>query len=123
LAAIGVFAAIVVVVGIAMARTGLPWDEMFGHVVSKGRTENLFVMGRNLTLKCKGGGNLTTNGNDNTFTIIGHCDSLGVFGDNNHVTVDTADSIQVNGIDNVITYHSGTPQIANRGLDNSVRQG
>jgi hypothetical protein len=40
----------------------------------------------------------------------------------NHVTVDGADSIDVSGDWNTVTYHSGSPRITNT-TDNTVQQG
>jgi hypothetical protein len=40
----------------------------------------------------------------------------------NHVTLDTSDQIDASGFDNVVTYHSGSPDI-NSGGSNAVQQG
>ena len=40
----------------------------------------------------------------------------------NHVTLDTSDKIQASGFDNVVTYHSGSPDIDSGG-SNVVQQG
>jgi hypothetical protein len=45
-----------------------------------------------------------------------------VSGVQNKVTLDTADQIQASGLDNVVTYHSGSPDINNAG-NNVVQQG
>ena len=55
----------------------------------------------------------------------GHCASLQISGDayNDNVTVDSIDSVNVGGWNNVVTYHSGAPQITNSGRDNNIQQG
>jgi hypothetical protein len=49
--------------------------------------------------------------------------SLRVAGYNNRVVVDSTDSINVSGDGNVVTYHSGTPKIADSGHYNKIQQG
>jgi hypothetical protein len=62
-------------------------------------------------------------GASNTVVITGHCASLSVSGLQNEITVDAVDSIDASGLDNKITYHSGTPKISNTGVSNIVQQG
>jgi hypothetical protein len=73
------------------------------------------------TIACNGG-HLTVDGRDETVTVTGHCSSVSVDGVIHHVTIDSADAIDVDGIHNVVTYHSGSPKITNSGL-NTVAQG
>jgi Protein of unknown function (DUF3060) len=44
------------------------------------------------TIDCNNG-NVKLDGDNNTYTITGHCRRLDVFGSANHVTVDSADTI------------------------------
>jgi hypothetical protein len=37
--------------------------------------------------------------------------------------VDTADTIDTSGIENQITFHSGSPNVQNSGISNVVQQG
>ncbi len=74
------------------------------------------------TVNC-GNGYLSVSGNSNTVTVRGHCAGLTVSGNSNVVTVDAADSITVSGIGVEVTYHSGTPQIENSGISNTVTRG
>jgi hypothetical protein len=46
-----------------------------------------------------------------------------VSGVRNTVTVDAADAIVVSGMNNAVTFHSGTPQLENSGIDNSLERG
>ena len=41
----------------------------------------------------------------------------------NHIAVDSVDAIDVDGINNVITYQSGTPKITKSGGQNTVHKG
>ena len=55
--------------------------------------------------------------------IVGHCASLTVSGMKNSVTVDSADTIDTSGLNNQVTFHSGSPQVSKSGEDNVVQQG
>jgi hypothetical protein len=68
-------------------------------------------------------GHLTVDGNQNVVTVTGHCASLTVTGIKMTVTIDTADTISINGIDNHVTYHSGHPTVTNSGIGNSAAHG
>jgi hypothetical protein len=68
------------------------------------------------------GGNLRLDGDNNTYTVTGHCRRLDVSGSANHVTVDSADTISVFGDDNTMTYHSGSPTINKTGNNDIVVQ-
>ncbi len=73
------------------------------------------------TIACNNG-NLKLDGDNNTYTITGHCRRLEVFGSANHVTVDSADIISAIGDDNTMIYHSGYPTINKTGNNNTVSQ-
>ncbi|MEM6109132.1 DUF3060 domain-containing protein [Mycobacterium sp. 050272] len=73
------------------------------------------------TIDCNGG-NLRLEGDNNTYTVTGHCRRLDVSGSANHVTVDSADIISAFGDDNAITYRSGSPTINKTGNNNIVSQ-
>jgi serine/threonine-protein kinase len=79
-------------------------------------------IGSTKTIACNDGA-ATVSGIQNTVTITGHCLVVTVSGQGNKVTVDNADSIQASGINNVVTYHTGTPTIGRSGIDNTVQQG
>lgn len=53
----------------------------------------------------------------------GHCSSLTVSGTGNHVSVDAADDITANGMNNVVTSRVGAPHIATGGIGNVVEPG
>jgi hypothetical protein len=59
----------------------------------------------------------------NSVTITGHCATVEVSGIENTVTVDSADKIVTSGMDNHVTYHSGTPEIPDPGRSNTVSRG
>lgn len=66
---------------------------------------------------------VTVSGVSNTVVITGHCVSLSVSGLNNMITVDATDTIDASGLNNQVTYHSGTPQISKSGDGNVVQRG
>lgn len=78
-------------------------------------------MGENKTLECNNN-IVSISGVSNTVTITGHCTRISVSGMQNKVMLDAADTISASGFDNVVTYHSGSPDISNSG-NNQVQQG
>jgi hypothetical protein len=75
------------------------------------------------TIVCNDG-SLAVDANSITVTVTGHCATLTVLGDGNHVNIDAADKIVVGGIRNVVIFHSGAPQIdTSLGTQYTVRQG
>lgn len=79
-------------------------------------------LSENKTLACNDSV-VTVSGMSNTVVITGHCASLTVSGIDNTVTVDAVDTIEASGIDNEVTYHSGSPKISKSGTGNVVQQG
>jgi Protein of unknown function (DUF3060) len=78
-------------------------------------------VGDNKTLECND--NLVSiSGVSNTVTITVHCTTVSVSGMQNKVTLETSDQISASGVDNVVTYHSGSPDVSNSG-NNVVQQG
>lgn len=78
--------------------------------------------GTTKTIPCNGG-YLSVSGTTNTITVTGHCTSVSVAGHRNRVTIDSTDAISASGTENVVTYHWGSPKIANVGTSNTVQQG
>ena len=78
--------------------------------------------GTTKTIPCNGG-YLSVSGTTNTITITGHCTSVSVAGHGNQVTIDNTDAISASGTNNLVTYHWGSPKIANAGTSNTVLQG
>lgn len=74
------------------------------------------------TVDCNDG-HLVVSGGANPVTVRGHCASLEVTGIDAVVTVDSADVITLNGIDNHVTFHSGSPKIVSGGIDNTAVRG
>jgi hypothetical protein len=77
--------------------------------------------GANATIDCNVG-SVKLDGDNNTYTITGHCRRLEVFGSANHVTVDSADIISAFDDDNVMIYQSGSPTINKTGNNNVISQ-
>ena len=66
---------------------------------------------------------ISISGVSNNVTITGHCAKLEVSGIENTVVVESADKIVTSGMDNHVTYHSGTPEIPTPGGSNTVSRG
>ena len=62
-------------------------------------------------------------GEGKKLTLKGHCAHLQINSTGVHITVDSVDEINVEGMDNVVIYHSGSPQVNKQGVNNSVQQG
>jgi Protein of unknown function (DUF3060) len=94
------------------------------HYTGKTTVHGHLVMinsGAKDTIDCNNG-NVKLDGDNNTYTITGHCSRLEIFGGANHVTVDSAGTISVVGDDNAVIYRSGTPTINKTGNNNTVLQ-
>jgi len=78
-------------------------------------------MSENKTLVCNNS-QVSISGISNTVTITGHCATVTVSGMQNQVTLDTSDQINASGMNNVVTYHAGSPDVTNAG-SNVVQQG
>lgn len=78
-------------------------------------------MNENKTIECNDN-RAAISGMGNTVTITGHCTNVTVSGMQNKITLDASDQITASGVGNVITYHSGSPDINNAG-NNTVQQG
>jgi len=74
------------------------------------------------TIACDGNV-VTISGVDNTVVITGQCANVSVTGMKNEVTVEASVQISASGMDNRVTYLSGTPVVDNSGMDNVVEQG
>jgi Protein of unknown function (DUF3060) len=94
-----------------------------GEVVHHGKKLSITDHGMSETVRCDGGGDLFLYGASDTFTVTGHCASVTISGQNIHVTLDGADRIDANGVNLVVTYHSGTPAVTQNGVNVTVQQG
>ena len=68
-------------------------------------------------------GNLKLSAYGIQFDVTGHCASLTISSYQNKVKVESVDSINVSGYDNIVTYHSGAPKITDTGQSNTIQQG
>lgn len=66
---------------------------------------------------------VSVSGMSNTVVLTGHCSNVSVSGVKNLVTVDDVDTISASGVENRVTYRSGSPVISNAGSGNVVEQG
>jgi hypothetical protein len=86
--------------------------------------DNLTISGINATRTVTCNANaVNVSGISNKVVVKGHCTSLHVSGVQNVVTVDTADTIEVSGFTNQVTYHTGAPSIDKSGDGNVVQRG
>jgi hypothetical protein len=94
------------------------------NAVTVGPGGNLTVSpsSQTLTLVCNHG-DLTVDANTGMVNVTGHCAHLTVKGSHNKVNADTADTIDTEGADNRVVYHSGAPQITVAGSENTVNRG
>ncbi|WP_082983623.1 DUF3060 domain-containing protein [Mycobacterium scrofulaceum] len=109
--------------GLAVAgfRTDLGADGPSATVPQAG-TLQVNGTGTTKTVRCQGG-YLSVSGQTNTVTVTGHCTSVSVSGNSNRVAVDSADAVSTSGTSNAVTYHWGSPNVANAGTANTVKQG
>ena len=113
-------------IGSSLLHSWHPWhshSSANGEVVHHGGTLDIGGNHESGPLGCDGGGVLYFYGNDNTYTVTGHCERVTVAGNNNHVTLDSSDNIDAGGNGTVVTYHSGTPAVTQNGLNVTVQQG
>ncbi|MEY8018326.1 DUF3060 domain-containing protein [Mycobacterium servetii] len=59
----------------------------------------------------------------NAITVTGHCATPNVSGNENRVTVDSADAVSTPGTGDRVTYHRGAPEVVDAGTANTVPQG
>jgi hypothetical protein len=76
-----------------------------------------------VTVHACNNGNLALSSYGIKFNVTGHCASLAISSYDNNVTVDSVDSINVSGYNNVVTYHTGAPKITDSGHSNNIQQG
>jgi Protein of unknown function (DUF3060) len=87
-----------------------------------GGTVSVTGVGNNRTIACADN-IVSVSGVSNTVVITGHCARLTVSGVKNTVTIDSVDSIEASGLENQVTYHSGSPKISKSGQSNVVQHG
>jgi hypothetical protein len=111
----------IVLIGVFLKAGGIDFESPFGPTTVQG---NLIMenSGATDTIACNDG-DLKLDGDNNKYTITGHCRRLEVFGSANHVTVDSADTISAFGDDNAMIYHSGSPRISTTGTNDIVSAG
>src|SRR6201999_4520018 len=88
-----------------------------------GNKQSVTGVGQNQTICCAGGV-VMVSGVSSKVVATGHCANLVISGIQNTVTVDSADAINVSGLNNKVTWHSGTPpSVEKTGDSNIVQQG
>ncbi len=114
-------AAAIVLLSVFLKFGGFDFGNPFGPTTVQG---NLIMenSGATDTIACNDG-DLKLDGDNNKYTVTGHCRRLQVFGSANHVTVESADTISAFGDDNAMIYHSGSPRISTTGNNDTVSRG
>lgn len=114
-------AAAIVVLSVFLKFGGFDFGNPFGPTTVQG---NLIMenSGATDTIACNDG-DLKLDGDNNKYTVTGHCRRLEVFGSANRVTVESADTISAFGDDNAMIYHSGSPRISTTGNNDTVSRG
>jgi hypothetical protein len=74
------------------------------------------------TIACNGNV-VNVSGVSNTVLITGQCANVSVSGVKNEVTVEASAQISASGMDNRVTYLSGTPVVDDSGMSNVVERG
>ena len=108
--------------GISTGVVGRLVTEVSADRISAGGTSTVNGNGTTKTVYCDGG-SLVVKGNRNVVTVHGRCDGLTVSGIDGVITIDSVDTIKLSGIDNHVTYHSGTPKVTTGGINNVARLG
>jgi hypothetical protein len=113
--------AAIMLVGVFLEFGGFDFANPFGPTTVQG---NLIMEGSGSTdtIACNDG-DLKLDGDNNKYTVTGHCRRLEVFGSANHVTVESSDTISAFGDDNAMIYHSGSPRISTTGDNDTVSHG
>jgi Protein of unknown function (DUF3060) len=100
----------------------LPAPTLTSSAPPAGAAVTVSGVGENRTIACTDNV-VSVSGVSNTVVITGHCTRLSVSGVKNSITVDAADTIEASGMENQVTYHSGSPKIKKSGQSNVVQQG
>lgn len=108
--------------GFTFAPTTAPTVPLAPTTPPPGSSVTIAGNGETKTIACNDS-TVIISGYSNAYTISGHCSSLTVSGKDNAVVVEAADTIDAGGIDNKVTYHSGTPNVEYSGIGNVVQQG
>lgn len=66
---------------------------------------------------------VSISGVHNHVVLTGHCARVDISGIRNTVIMDEADAIVISGMNNSARFHSGSPQISQSGMDNSLERG
>lgn len=118
----GVLGVIAVATATFVLWTGLSGRNSPPTQMPPGGTLTVDGNGQSKSIACNDG-HLTVTGRDMTVTVTGHCARLSIDGVINHITIDSVDAIDVDGLQNVVTYHSGTPPTITQSNDqNTVGQ-
>ena len=80
---------------------------------------SLTGVGSSRTVRCEDNA-VSVSGVQNTVMLSGRCSRVDVSGLENTVVIEAADAIIVSGLNNKVTFLSGTPELSNTGIGNTV---
>ena len=66
---------------------------------------------------------VSISGVDNTVMLTGHCTLVVVSGVGNGVTIEESEAIVVSGMNNVVTFRNGSPELTKSGMNNTLERG
>jgi hypothetical protein len=98
-----------------------------GEMTENGTQISLMGTGQSQTVTCKKGGEVSIEGNSNTYRIVGECKRVSVSGTSNKVRVESVGRVTVQGVGNVVTWErtlgsAKKPKISTEGVNNKVSQ-
>lgn len=91
-------------------------------VTMTGRCDDVRVEVSDATITAEGIDDLDVYGSNNTITA-GVVDDIEVKGNGNTVMVQRVDDVEIEGNDNAVAYREGSPEIEDKGSNNTVGQG
>lgn len=95
-----------------------------GTQVQVGNAVNYGSFGTTADIDCGNGKSLNIGGSNNTLNVSGTCASVSVGGADNKITLDRVDGeLSVVGLNNIVRYKSGEPDINDEGSGNRISQG
>ncbi len=105
---------------IASLTVALPaLGQSYGAWQSFGGTITAVGDGKTFVGDCTGK-DVRLNGNNQTVTLRGNCNSVVSFGNNKHITLETAKSLTLTGNDNVVHWSKRPGSVNSTGNDNSM---
>ncbi|WP_299561804.1 DUF3060 domain-containing protein [uncultured Mycolicibacterium sp.] len=95
-----------------------------GAQIEVGNTINYGSFGTTAELDCADGKSLNVGGSNNTLTVRGRCANVNIGGADNRITLDRVEhTLTVVGLNNIVSYRAGDPQVDDLGSGNRIDKG